>query len=586
MIQIPLNTARPFPPSRPSVGGRLALGMGALLLIPALAACVTTPPEGETDLGLLLLARIQNGSDGSAAGDPTGTATTEALKALVESGTADASTRPQDAALVQAFYAGRGFAPAWTDGTGPTARGQAVRDVLVTAWADAIPDIAVPPVPEAEAGAPVPPAAVARHDLAVTRALATYAGRALQRRVVWAPRIPDGTLGALREIAAENPAAEPPGRLFRLVSDDDRTARLRRGLLRYHALAEGGGWPRVNPDGAKIEPGDRHPDVPLIRARLAVTGDLTDENAGPSASAAVDPTLLDPVLAAAVRRFQARHGLAIDGKVGPQTRAAMAMPADRRLRQMALNLKRLRALPPLPDGRSIEVNIAGAALEGRQDGETVFRTDVIVGMRDRPTPELRSAINQLVLNPTWTVPTSIAEKDILPKLRNDPTYLTSHGFQVFEGWTGGAAELDPSQIDWHAPDVDIRGMRLRQAPGPGNALGEIKFLFPNDHDVYLHSTPSRGLFARSTRTFSSGCVRVRDPLDLATFILDDPGTWTAETLRDRIRAGGTRTVRPGQSIPVSIIYLTAWVAEDGTIHFRRDVYGTDAGDLSTVADLR
>jgi murein L,D-transpeptidase YcbB/YkuD len=419
----------------------------------------------------------------------------------------------------------------------------------------------------------------------LTRALAAYAASAMARRPVWAPRIAGGVGAVLGEIAAQDPQADPPGRLFRLAAEDDRYARLRRGLLGYQALAEAGGWPIVPAEGDKIEPGDRHPDVATIRARLRVTGDLPVFPAPAEMAAAVpDPLVLGPGLESAVRRFQTRHGLAVDGKVGPQTRAAMAVPADHRVRQMALNLRRLRDMPPAPGGRSVEVNIPAAALEGRQDGLTVFRTDVIVGMRDRPTPELSSAINQLVLNPTWTVPTSIAQKDILPRMRQDPTYLSSRGFQLFDGWTGDAAELDPADIDWSAPDLNIRGLRLRQAPGPANALGEIKFLFPNDHDVYLHSTPSRGLFARSTRTFSSGCVRVRDPLDLAAFLLNDPQTWTAETLRARIGRGVTQTIRPGQSVPVSIVYLTAWVSPDGTVQFRRDVYGTDAQALAASLD--
>jgi len=476
------------------------------------------------------------------------------------------------------FYDMRAFAPAWTDGTGPTARGLAVRDVLRTAWTDGLTGVAVPPAPQ-ETGASLSSEAIARHDVALTRALVDYASRAISRRPVWAPLIAGGLDGALRDIATEDPNASRPGRLFRLLSEDDRSARLRRGLLGYQALAEAGGWPTINVDGPKIEPGDHHPDVLEIRARLRATGDLPDQD---NAAPAPDSDVLDPTLATAVQVFQARHGLAVDGKVGPQTRAAMAITADQRVRQMTLNLRRLREMPPTPGGRSIEVNIAGAALEGRQDGVTVFRTDVIVGKKDRPTPELRSAINQVVLNPTWTVPTSIAQRDILPKLRNDPTYLSSHGFQLFDGWTNAAAEIDPATIDWHSPTVNIRAMRLRQAPGRGNALGEIKFLFPNSHDVYLHSTPSRGLFAHSTRTFSSGCVRVRDPLDLAAFLMSEPDTWTTDTLKRQIARGGTRTLQPPQSVPLSIIYLTAWVEESGTVQFRRDLYGSDVRALAAL----
>jgi murein L,D-transpeptidase YcbB/YkuD len=417
----------------------------------------------------------------------------------------------------------------------------------------------------------------ARRDASLTAALADYVHSALPLRPAWALPIAEGVLGALEGIVADDPEAARPGRLFRLVSEDDRYARLRRGLLRYHGLAEAGGWPLIEAKGPKLEPGDRHGDILVVRARLRATGDHLD---GPVPA---DPERIDPDLAAAIERFQARHGLTVDGILGPRTRAALAVSAEDRVRQMALNLRRLREMPPPPAGRSVEVNIAGAALEGRENGVTTFRTDVIVGMEDRPTPRLRSAINTLVLNPTWTVPTSIASKDLLPKLRDDPEYLTRNNFQVFDGWTRESVELDPATIDWHAEDLDIRGLRLRQRPGAGNALGAIKFLFPNDHDVYLHSTPSRGLFARSERTFSSGCVRVRDPLDLATFVMNESETWNPETLKGRMAGGQTRSLHPRQSVPVALVYFTAWVDEAGTAQFRRDVYGHDARDMAMMA---
>lgn len=490
------------------------------------------------------------------------------------------------AAFVRAFYDRRNHRLAWTGPDGITEQGQQVRAVLATAWTDGVTGFAPPAVPPVPSGSTSPetgswtPARAARHDAALTAALASYVHAALGRRPAWAPPLQNGVLGALEAIADEDPRAERPGRLFRLFDEGDRQARLRRGILRYHALAESGGWPRVPTVGPKLEPGDRHADVVTVRARLGRTGDF-DPVAAP---VTVDTTMMDDTLVAAVKRFQARHGLAVDGKVGPRTRAAMALPARERVERMVINLRRLRDMPPAPPGRSVEVNIAGATLEGQEDGRTTFRTDVIVGMPDRPTPILRSAINRLVLNPTWTVPTTIAQKDILPRLREDPEYLAKNNFRLFDGWSGDSVELDPAAIDWTAEDVDIRALRLRQSPGWGNALGRIKFLFPNSHAVYLHSTPSRGLFARSTRAFSSGCVRVRDPLDLATFLLDEPETWTPETLRAGMEAGATRTLRPRRSVPLALVYLTAWVDETDTVHFRRDIYGHDAQESQAVAN--
>ncbi|WP_299441900.1 L,D-transpeptidase family protein [uncultured Rhodospira sp.] len=530
------------------------------------SACVT-PGEGG---GSFPLAGIGERTAGAVSPSENGPAR-EAVRRLLEEQPALLTPHPE---VVRPFYEQRGFQPAWTTAEGLDARGRQVRAVLETAWADGLAGIAVPPTPPE--GAVLDAEARAALDIALTAALADYAMAAIPLRPAWAPASPDAVPTALVTIAADDPAAERPGRLFRLVSEDDRYARLRRGLLRYQALVEAGGWPAVPAEGPKVEPGDRHADLVAVRERLRVSGDLATDSVAP------DTSLLDPALAAAIERFQARHGLLVDGIVGRRTRAALAVPAEARVRQMALNLRRLRDMPPPPAGRSVEVNIAGAALEGRQDGVPAFRTDVIVGMEDRPTPRLRSAINRLVLNPTWTVPTSIAEKDLLPKLRENPEYLTENNFTVFDGWSRDAEKLDPTTIDWHAEDLDIRGLRLRQAPGQSNALGAIKFMFPNEHNVYLHSTPSRGLFARSQRTFSSGCVRVRDPLDFATFLMNEPATWTPDAFKRRIADGKTKAVHPRESVPVALVYLTAWVDEDGTAQFRRDVYGYDARELETM----
>lgn len=559
--------------------GAVAAGSAALASA-LLAGCVTAPPSnGPDDLGPILLASLQSGL----APSPTSPARTEALADTLQRHlSAPSGFESPSAAYAAAFYQARAFAPAWTDASGPTARGHVVREVLSTAWADEIYGLTVPPAPTPPHDGPLSPDAIVEHDIALSGALADYIDRATARRPPWASPLLGGVTGAMAEIAVEDVTDAAPGRLFHIVAENDRFARLRRGLLQYQALVDAGGWPAVSPDGPKIEPGGQDPEIRAIRARLRATNDLPPP-VPPMLTA--DASTLDPSLEVAVRRFQARHGLAVDGTIGPRTRTALAMPVERRVQQMALNLRRLRDMPPAPDGRSVEVNIAGATLDGRDNGVTVFQTDVIVGMRDRPTPRLSSAINQLVLNPTWTVPTSIAEKDILPKLRDDPGYLAANGFQLFDGWTSAAAEIDPLTVDWDAPNVNIRAMRLRQAPGGGNALGRIKFLFPNQHDVYLHSTPSHGLFGRSLRTFSSGCVRVRDPLDLAVFILNEPDTWTRETLAARIQSGETRTLRLAHAVPVSIIYLTAWVAEDGTIQFRRDVYDLDARSLAANPDV-
>lgn len=544
--------------------GRVGSGLATLIACALLGGCVTTgSTDGRGVFGTTSLSGMTASEPGQSQAQAAIQSAVQQDPALVGSSVAGA---------VRDFYHQRDNTPAWTDAGGLTSLGRQVRAVLDTAWVDGLTGLA--PLP-ATAGGAADPASRARLDVALTVALADYVRKATAPPGdPVATANPWGVAATLAKITQDDPNAARPGRLFRLVSTEDRQARLRRAVLDYDALARAGGWPAPPASGPKLEPGALHPDIALVRARLAATGDHTG-------ATPIDPTLYDAALADSVRRFQARQGLSVDAKIGPRTRAALAMPVDQRLRQMALNLRRLRGLPPVPVGRSVEVNIAGAHLEGRDNGVTTFRTDVIVGRHDRPTPELTSAINMMVLNPTWTVPTTIAQKDILPKVREDPEYLIRSGFTVYSGWDRDAEVLDPTTIDWTADDVDIRALRLRQAPGGANALGRIKFLFPNGHDVYLHSTPSRGLFARSQRTFSSGCVRVRDPMDFAAFLMNEDGQ-TAESLTARVNRGGTQTVRPRSAVPLSIIYVTAWVDEADTVHFRPDVYGQDARDIGRI----
>jgi len=561
MLQATVGTTQ----RRVSATMRLAgAGLATILATVALGGCVTDLGGSHTASPGIHRATASPGiaAPGIAA---------DAIQTLLQTDSVlvDARTAP----TVLAFYRQRQNAPAWTDGRGLTDLGRQLRDVLETAWVDGITDL--PPLPAPGAATTNDPAALARLDVALTSALAAYVQRAMGIRPPYGTPWPGDATTTLIDISHDDPGAGRPGALFHVFGLEDRQARLRRAVLSYEAIARSGGWPTPPATGPKLEPGAVHPDISRVRARLEMSGDHT----GP---APANPALYDAALAGSVRRFQDRHGLAVDGKIGPNTRAALAVPIDQRLRQMALNLKRLRDMPPAPPGRSVEVNIPAAHLEGRDNGITTFHTDVIVGRSDRQTPELTSAINLMVLNPTWTVPTTIAQRDILPKLQNDPDYLERSGFTVFSGWDREAEKLDPASIDWTAEDVNIRALRLRQAPGGGNALGRIKFMFPNDHDVYLHSTPSRSLFARAERTFSSGCVRLEDPMDFAEFLMNEEGQ-TAEALLARINRGGTQTVRPRQSVPLSIIYVTAWVDETGTVQFRDDVYGHDAQQMNRIA---
>lgn len=332
-------------------------------------------------------------------------------------------------------------------------------------------------------------------------------------------------------------------------------ARVAEALARYHAIAARGGWPEV-PQGEVLEPGVTDPRVPVLRRRLAASGDLATVGEG----ARYDPTLVD-----AVRRFQARHGLLVDGRVGRETLAALNVPAAARVETLAINLARRRALPD-PRGLHLRVNTAAATLEAIRDGTVVLSMPVIVGAPRTPTPDLESAVTGIVFNPSWTIPHSIAVNEVLPRLRRDPGYLAANEIRILD------RPEDPygRRIDWRAVSRRAFPFTLRQAPGPRNPLGRIKFDMASPYAIYLHDTPARGLFSRTMRALSHGCIRLSRPLDLAALL---SGT-EASALEAEIDRGETRYL-PVTSVPIVVAYLTAFVDAAGEVQFRPDIYRRD-----------
>lgn len=339
----------------------------------------------------------------------------------------------------------------------------------------------------------------------------------------------------------------------------------RRALAEYRAIEARGGWQPV-PAGPKLEPGAIDVRVPALRRRLAATGDY----AGPPS----DGATYDGALVAAVKAFQSRHLMTADGVVGVGTLREMNVPASGRIDQLRVNLERARwVLHEIHGPDLVVVDVAGFNARFLRDGKTIFSSKVIVGKPFRQTPIFRANIEYVVLNPTWTVPPTILDQDVLPGMRRGENVLARKGLSVYDREN---RRVDPASIDWKRYNGRNFPYFLRQDAGDDNALGRAKVMFPNPHLVYLHDTPSRELFDRDERTFSSGCIRVQKILELVTLLLHDPQRWSAAELAKIVATGQTRTVTLPQKVPVLLIYWTADRDDAGRVVFKRDPYGRDA----------
>lgn len=374
-------------------------------------------------------------------------------------------------------------------------------------------------------------------------------------------------LDAAKEIEAALAADDIYARVEALKPTHRLYVTLKAELARYRAAAAAGGWQPI-PKGMTLRPGAQDARVPALRARLTATGDLD-----PAALTGAQDTVYGDALVAAVRRFQERIGVGVDGAVGVRTVEELNVPVEQRILQLRVNLDRgrvlLQDLPP----QFVVVNIAGYLIYVVRGDDIIWTSRVQVGKPFRRTPLFRSEINYLVWNPTWTVPPSIILNDILPVARRDPTIFARRGLDVLDR---NGAPVDPASIDWSQYRSGHIPYTLRQEPGPDNALGRVKFMFPNAYSVYLHDTPSKSLFDASDRSFSSGCVRVERPLELAAILLNDPQQWNETTIARTIQSERLQNVTLKQKMPVLLAYWTAWVDTQGRTHFRRDIYGQDA----------
>jgi murein L,D-transpeptidase YcbB/YkuD len=275
-----------------------------------------------------------------------------------------------------------------------------------------------------------------------------------------------------------------------------------------------------------------------------------------------------------VQKFQTRHGLTADGLIGIKTLRKLNVPIDERIQQLAASLEHCQSLPPIPDRDYIVVNIADFTLKLFDDGKLLLFMLVIVGKTYRQTPTFNGHISSLVLNPSWTIAHSIATEDILPKIKNNPRYLKQLQIRVLRDAKVNR-EIDPDTVNWAHLSTERFPYRLRQDPGPANALGRMKFLFPNPYDVYLHDTPAQELFQKDARTFSSGCIRLAKPLELAVYLLQGTPLGSIEALTAAISSKKTQSLAIPSPIAIYIVYVTAWVDPEGIIQFRPNIYNRD-----------
>jgi murein L,D-transpeptidase YcbB/YkuD len=343
--------------------------------------------------------------------------------------------------------------------------------------------------------------------------------------------------------------------------------RLKQALARYRELSVKGEWPLVS-NGPRLKKDSLSSRVMELRKRLAASGDLeADQGEGGE--------LFDENLERSVIMVQRRHGLKPDGVVGAATLDAINVPLKQRIRQMELNMERLRWILGGLEEPFIVVNIANFQLDVIENGRSVLSMKAVVGKPYQRTPVFTAKMTHLVINPSWNIPDSIARKGILKKIKSDPRYLAEQHIKVLTGWGSREGEIDPGTIDWSKITAGTLPYRFRQEPGPLNPLGQLKFMFPNTFDVYLHDTSAKRLFSESIRTFSHGCIRIEKPIELGEYVLRDDPRWTQEKLLAAIQTGTEQTVLIPRPLNVHFLYLTAWIDEEGNLQFRNDIYERD-----------
>ena len=459
---------------------------------------------------------------------------------------------------VRVFYTQRENAPGWVDGRRPTDNAIEAIALLKTAPqhgfdpadydAAALEELGQS-VEQIDKESPERLQKLAQFDTRLTASLLKFG-----RDVAVGRQHGDAHFKARRKspdlVAAVSAAVDDPEKFVDAVRPPHpEYAALQKALDDLNGQKAKGGWVKV-PTASS----------PELKQRLTQSGHLK-----PGAD-----------LTAAVKSFQELHAIPATGKVDAATLAALNVPLDWRIQQIAVNMQRWRWMPDDLGERHFIVNIPYYHLIARESGKPVMDIRVVVGKPGHNTPIFSEDMETVVFSPYWNIPDTIAENETAPAVARDPDYLARQGIEILRVSGSGTQTLDPADVDWDNPEA-LKGLAFRQRPGASNALGHVKFLFPNPYNVYLHDTPADALFAKPGRAFSHGCIRVEEPETLAKYVLQGYSEWPDEKIFAAMRSGNEQYVKLKENIPVHIVYFTAWVDENGGLHFQPDIYGYDRG---------
>lgn len=526
-------------------------------------------------IAALIFAACQERSAGSGSGRSPSPQTNAALHALVEGAAIDDAvagaqmTAAEHRRLVdhvRAFYKSDGYQLIWIDGNKPSRRYRELRQTLGAAEDHGLPAGLYKLPLDGTSSDVIEAQQAPAWDVRATAAFFRYflhltSGRLDPRtlQALWTlkPEKPNLVAALVDAVAQDNlqevmDRLQPPHLEYR---------ELQKALVRYRAIAAKGGWPALPPT-LRLKPGEHSEVMPVLRKRLALEGDLDAQQEGLTATA------YDDRVVEAVKRFEERHRLKPDGLVDTETLRAMNTPIEQRIRAIELNLERWRWLPDHLPARYLVVNVPDFRLEVIENEHAVFGMRVVVGAPDNKTPIFADEMTHVIFSPYWNVPPNIAREETIPRAAIDPGFLVRNNMEVV---APSGEVVDPHAVDWS----NAAGLRIRQRPGSGNALGGVKFMFPNNFDVYLHDTNANKLFDRMERGLSHGCVRVEEPERLAQYVLRDQPEWNAEAIRAAMTSGREQHVKLKAPLPVYILYKTAWV-HDGGVRFLKDIYGHDA----------